>query len=47
VPHPEANSYGLISYVDSALESPTVPMQLGFHFPEGEGWKTITVTLTW
>jgi len=26
---------------------PSVPIPLHLHFPPGEGWKTITVTLTW
>jgi glycogen debranching enzyme len=28
-------------------EDPAVPAMLVFDFPPGEGWKTITVTLTW
>ena len=28
-------------------EDPSVPIPLHLHFPSGEGWKTITVTLTW
>ena len=28
-------------------ENPAVPALLVFDFPPGEGWKTITVTLTW
>ncbi|HTM16305.1 MAG TPA: hypothetical protein VL135_05355, partial [Terracidiphilus sp.] len=38
---------GGISFTESALHDPTQPMLLSFHFPPGEGWKTITVTLTW
>ena len=26
---------------------PTGPAMLTFHFPAGEGWKTITITVTW
>ena len=28
-------------------EDPSIPIPLHLHFPAGEGWKTITVTLTW
>jgi glycogen debranching enzyme len=28
-------------------KAPCGTTDLGLHFPEGEGWKTITVTLTW
>ena len=30
-----------------ASEDPAVPVLLVFDFPQGEGWKTVTVTLTW
>jgi glycogen debranching enzyme len=30
-----------------AEADPSVPIPLHLHFPPGEGWKTITVTLTW
>ena len=30
-----------------ALESMSQPQTMLIHFPSGEGWKTITVTLTW
>jgi hypothetical protein len=30
-----------------AFQNPTAPSLLIFNFPPGEGWKTITVTLTW
>jgi glycogen debranching enzyme len=30
-----------------AFQNPTAPSMLIFNFPPGEGWKTITVTLTW
>jgi hypothetical protein len=56
VPHPkwqlagssETNvSYGGVAFIDTALHDQKEPMLLSFHFPPGEGWKTITVTLTW
>ena len=28
-------------------EDPAVPVLLVFDFPQGQGWKTVTVTLTW
>ncbi len=31
----------------NAFENPHAPSMLILNFPEGEGWKTITVTLTW
>ena len=36
-----------VTFVDTAMRDPKVPMGMFLHFPEGEGWKTITVTLTW
>jgi hypothetical protein len=30
-----------------AFQNPTAPSMLIFNFPPGDGWKTITVTLTW
>jgi glycogen debranching enzyme len=30
-----------------AFQNPTAPSLLIFNFPPGEGWKTISVTLTW
>ena len=30
-----------------AFQNPTAPSMLVLNFPPGEGWKTITVTLTW
>ena len=39
-------SNGGVSF-ETALHDPKEPIMLGFHFPPGEGWKTITVTLTW
>jgi glycogen debranching enzyme len=30
-----------------AEENSTVPVILHLHFPPGDGWKTVTVTLTW
>ena len=56
VPHPRwqlegasdtGTSYGGVGFIDTALSDPNEPMLLTFHFPPGEGWKTITVTLTW
>jgi len=41
------HSAAQISFVDTALRDPRVPMGMFLHFPPGEGWKTITVTLTW
>jgi len=35
------------SMLDTALVDPKVPIGMFLHFPSGEGWKTITVTLTW
>jgi hypothetical protein len=29
------------------MEAISATQILSMHFPEGEGWKTITVTLTW
>lgn len=36
-----------LSVVLDAEENPSIPVVLHLHFPPGEGWKTITVTLTW
>jgi hypothetical protein len=36
-----------LSFLDTAHEDPKIPERLAFHFPPGEGWQTITVTLTW
>jgi glycogen debranching enzyme len=36
-----------MSVVLDAEEDPTVPLILHLHFPPGEGWKMITVTLSW
>lgn len=36
-----------LSGIDTAFRDPNLPLALEFHFPPGEGWKTITVTLTW
>lgn len=56
VPHPKwqlvgssdtSTSYGGVGFIDTALHDPNEPMMLSFHFPKGQGWKTITVTLTW
>ena len=33
--------------LDSGNHDYKVPLDVYFHFPPGEGWKTITVTLTW
>jgi len=33
--------------IDTAHKDPQIPIEMIFHFPPGEGWKTITVTLTW
>jgi hypothetical protein len=33
--------------MDTALHDPKIPVTLYFHFGPGEGWQTITVTLTW
>lgn len=32
---------------DAAKRDPRTPLDVSIHFPEGEGWKTTTVTLTW
>jgi len=49
VPHPNwpGQPFGGISCIDSALHDPNLPMLLNLNFPPGEGWTTITVTLTW
>ena len=36
-----------VSIADYAANSPSIGTSLVFHFPPGEGFKTITVTLTW
>ena len=36
-----------LSGIDTAFRDPKLPLLLEFHFPPGEGWKTISVTLTW
>ncbi|MGA3048888.1 MAG: hypothetical protein ABSD67_19805 [Terracidiphilus sp.] len=36
-----------LSIVDVGLRDSSIPMLLNFHFPPGEGWQTITVTLSW
>jgi hypothetical protein len=36
-----------VTFINSAMRDSKVPMGMFLHFPEGEGWKTITVTLTW
>jgi glycogen debranching enzyme len=36
-----------LSGIDTAFRDPNLPLGLNFHFPPGDGWKTITVTLTW
>jgi hypothetical protein len=33
--------------IDTAHSDPKIPIDMFFHFPPGEGWKTITVTLSW
>jgi len=33
--------------IDTAFRDFNLPLGLNFYFPPGEGWKTITVTLTW
>jgi glycogen debranching enzyme len=36
-----------LSAIDSFVHDAKIPFLMTFHFPPGEGWKTITVTLTW
>jgi glycogen debranching enzyme len=36
-----------LSAIDTAFRDPNLPFAMEFHFPPGEGWKTMTVTLTW
>ena len=36
-----------VSVALDAEQNPATPVLLHLHFPPGEGWKTITVTLTW
>ena len=31
----------------TAHADPNAPTDMPFHFPPGDGWKTITVTLSW
>lgn len=45
-PNATGTSVALVA-LDTAHEDPKVPVDMQFHFPPGEGWKTITVTLTW
>ena len=33
--------------IDTAHHDPKIPIEMDIHFPPGDGWKTITVTLTW
>jgi glycogen debranching enzyme len=33
--------------IDTAHRDPQIPIDMLFHFPSGEGWKTMTVTLSW
>jgi hypothetical protein len=45
---PTGKADAVISAKDgSAFKDPKAPLLLVMNFPEGEGWKTITVTLTW
>ena len=47
---PNVQSYNRVAAIGlsgSALHDANEPLTLTFHFPPGEGWKTITVTLTW
>jgi hypothetical protein len=36
-----------LSGIDTAFRDLKLPLLMTFHFPPGEGWKIITVTLTW
>jgi glycogen debranching enzyme len=36
-----------LSAIDTFTHDPNVPFLMKLHFPPGEGWKTVTVTLTW
>jgi hypothetical protein len=36
-----------LAALDTAHYDPKAPMDMQLHFPPGEGWKTITVILTW
>jgi hypothetical protein len=36
-----------VAFANTAIRDAKVPLELFLHFPEGEGWKTITVTVTW
>jgi glycogen debranching enzyme len=47
LPHLKFDKAETVTFVDTAIRDPKVPMAMLLHFPEGEGWKTITVTLTW
>jgi glycogen debranching enzyme len=33
--------------IDTAHRDPKIPWDMFFHMPSGEGWKTISVTVTW
>jgi len=47
MPSGSRQNYAGISTKDDSKHDPSNPILLSFHFPPGEGWKTITVTLTW
>jgi glycogen debranching enzyme len=47
MPSGSKQNYAAISMRDDSSHDPSIPILLNFHFPPGEGWKTITVTLTW
>jgi glycogen debranching enzyme len=47
MPSGAKQNYVGISMRDDGSRDPSIPILLSFHFPPGEGWKTITVTLTW
>jgi hypothetical protein len=36
-----------LSGIDTAFRDANLPLAMSFYFPPGEGWKTITFTLTW
>lgn len=36
-----------LSGIDTAFRDASIALMLYFHFPHGEGWKNMTVKLTW
>lgn len=34
-------------FIDSAAQDASAPVRIGLNFPPGQGWQTLTVTLSW